>query len=83
MMATRQFLMAYLSNIELQNWGYISGLLTRPVDRTKPVLGDFVLDGSEQAVSNFYWGVNVERLAVQSYVMEARGTCPKFSAQYG
>ena len=30
-----------MSNIELQNRGYISALLTRPVDRTKPVLGDF------------------------------------------
>ena len=39
---TRKFTMAYLSNIELQNWGYMSGLLTRPVDRTKPVLGDSV-----------------------------------------
>ena len=40
-MATRQFPMAYLSNIELQNRGDMSGFLTRPVDRTKPVLGDF------------------------------------------
>ena len=34
--------MAYLSNIELQNWEDMSGLLTSPVDRTKPVLGVFV-----------------------------------------
>ena len=34
--------MAYLSNIEFQNWVDIGGLLTRPVDRTKPVLGVFV-----------------------------------------
>ena len=34
--------MAYLSNIEFQNRGDMSGLLTRQVDRTKPVLGDFV-----------------------------------------
>ena len=40
--ATRKFPMTYLSNIELYNRGYMSGLLTRPVDRTKPVLGDFV-----------------------------------------
>ena len=30
-----------MSNIELQNRGYMSALLTRPVDRTKPVLGGF------------------------------------------
>ena len=75
--------MEYLSNIELHNRGDMGGLLTRFVDRTKPVLGDFVLDGSEQVVSHFYWGVNGERLSIHSYVMEARGTCPKFSAQYG
>ena len=40
--ATRKFLMAYLSNIEFQNWGDMSSFSTRPVDRTKPVLGDFV-----------------------------------------
>ena len=40
--ATQKFPMEYLYNIELQNRGYISGFLTRPVDRTKPVLGDFV-----------------------------------------
>ena len=34
--------MAYLSNLEFQNRGDMSGLLTRPVDRTKPVLGNFV-----------------------------------------
>ena len=38
---TRKFLMTYLSNIEFNNQGYMSGLLTSPVDRTKPVLGDF------------------------------------------
>ena len=37
-----KFLMAYLSNIELQNQGDMSGLLTRPLDRKNPVLGDFV-----------------------------------------
>ena len=37
----RKFTMAYLSKIEFQNRGDMSGLLTRPVDRTKPVLGDF------------------------------------------
>ena len=40
--ATRQFPMAYLSSIEFQNRVDISGLLTRPVDWTKPVLGAFV-----------------------------------------
>ena len=40
--ATRKFPMAYLSNIEYQNWGDMSGLLTRPVDRTNPVLGAFL-----------------------------------------
>ena len=30
-----------MSNIEFQNWGDMSEFLTRPVDRTKPVLGDF------------------------------------------
>ena len=34
--------MAYLSNIEFHNWKNMSGLLTRPVDRTKPLLGAFV-----------------------------------------
>ena len=53
---TRQFPMAYLSTIEFQNRGDMSGLLTRPVDRTKPVLGDFFLDGSEQAVIHFLLG---------------------------
>ena len=48
--------MAYLSNMEFHNQGYRSGLLTSPLDRTKPVLGDCFLDGSEQAVLHFYWG---------------------------
>ena len=39
---TRKFPMAYLSNIEFYNWEDMSVLLTRPVDRTKPVLGDSV-----------------------------------------
>ena len=39
---TRQFLMAYLSTIGFHNRGDISGWLTRPLDRTNPVLGDFV-----------------------------------------
>ena len=34
--------MACLSNIEFQNWVDTSGLLTRLVDITKPVLGAFV-----------------------------------------
>ena len=38
---TWQFPMAYLSNIELNNREDMSELLTRPVDRTNPVLGDF------------------------------------------
>ena len=37
----QQFLMAYLSNIEFHNWGDMSGFLTRPVDRTQPLLGTF------------------------------------------
>ena len=37
--ATRQFTMVYLSTIEFHNWGDMSGLLTRPVDTMKPVLG--------------------------------------------
>ena len=39
---TRQFLMAYLATIELHNRGDMSGLLTSPVNRTNPVLGDFI-----------------------------------------
>ena len=39
---TRKFSMAYLSNTELHNRGYMIGLLTRPVESTKPVLGAFV-----------------------------------------
>ena len=69
--ATLQFLMAYLSNIELHNWGYMSGLLTRPVDRTKKLLSVF-LGESEQAVLRFYWGINGERASVHSHAMEAR-----------
>ena len=34
--------MTYVSNVEFQNWGDMIGLLTRPVDRMKPVLGAFV-----------------------------------------
>ena len=41
-MVMRKFPMAYLSNIEFQNWGYMSGFLTMPVDRTNLVLGAFV-----------------------------------------
>ena len=37
--ATWQFMMVYLSNIEFQNRGNMSGLLTRPVDKTKLMLG--------------------------------------------
>ena len=37
-----QFPMAYLSNIYFQTQGDMIGFLTRPVDRTNPVLGDFV-----------------------------------------
>ena len=40
--ATRKFLMEYLSNIQFHNQGDMCGLLTRPVDRTNPVLGAFV-----------------------------------------
>ena len=34
-------MMAYLSNIDFQNQGDMIVLLTRPVDRTKPLLGAF------------------------------------------
>ena len=67
--------MAYLSNIEFHNRGDISGLLTRPV------AGFF--NGSEQAVINFYWGINGERVDVNSHVMEERGPCPKYRAHFG
>ena len=40
--ATWQFLMAYISNIAIQNRGDMSKLLTSLVDRTKTVLGDFI-----------------------------------------
>ena len=39
--AVRQLPMAYLSNIELYTRRDMSGFLARPVDRTKPALGDF------------------------------------------
>ena len=39
---TQQFPLAYLSNIEFHNQGYMSGLLAKPVDSTKLVLGAFV-----------------------------------------
>ena len=39
--ATRQFPMAYLSNIYFHNWVDMSGLLINPVESTKPVLGGF------------------------------------------
>ena len=40
--AMRKFPMAYLSNIEFQNRGDMSRLLTRTVYKTKLVLGAFV-----------------------------------------
>ena len=40
--STRKFTMAYLSNIEFQHRGDMSGLLTRTVERTNPVLIAFV-----------------------------------------
>ena len=40
--AARKFLMAYLSNMEFQNRVDMSELLTRTVDRKKPVLGAIV-----------------------------------------
>ena len=42
MIEMRIFQMEYLSNKKLYNWGDISGLLTRPVDSTKTVSGDFI-----------------------------------------
>ena len=63
--------MVYLSTIELKNQGDMSGLLNSPVDRKKPVLVFF--DVSGQAVLNFYLGIDEERAAVNSHVMEAIG----------
>ena len=57
---TRQFPMSYLSNIEFQNQGDMSGLLTRPVDRTKPVLGDFFWMNQNRRYYNFT-GVYMEK----------------------
>ena len=54
--AMQKFLMTYLSNIEFQNRGDMSGLLTRPVDRTKPVLGDFVWMDWNRRYFIFTWG---------------------------
>ena len=54
--ATRQFTMAYLSNIEFQNQGDMSGLLTRPIDRTKPVLFDFFWMDQNRRYFNFTGG---------------------------
>ena len=59
-MATQQFLMAYLSNIELQNWGYISGFLNRPVDSTKLVLDASVwMDQNRQYL--IFTGVSMKK----------------------
>ena len=73
--------MSYLSNLDLYNQVDVSGLLTRPVEIMKPVLFAFFY-GSEQAVLYFYWWVDGERASVNSHVMEAKGPCPKFRAQY-
>ena len=40
--STRQFPMAYLSNIDFHNRVDISLLLNRPLDRTNTVFGDFI-----------------------------------------
>ena len=53
--ATQKFPMAYLSNIESQNRGDMSGLLTRPVDRTKLVLGDFFRMDRNRRYFIFTW----------------------------
>ena len=59
-MATQKFLMEYLSNIEFQNRGDISGLLTSPVYRTKPVLGAFVwMDQNRRYL--IFTGVSMEK----------------------
>ena len=58
--AMRKFLMAHLSNIDLQDRGDMSGLLTRPVDRTKSVLGDFAwMDRNKW--SFIFTGESIER----------------------
>ena len=58
--ATPQFPMTYLSNIEFQNRGDMSGLLTRPVDRTKLVLCGFVwMDQNRQYF--IFTGVSTEK----------------------
>ena len=78
-----KFLMAYLSNIEFHNQGDMSGLLTIPVDRTKPLLVAFVWMDRNRLYFIFTGGVDGERAAVHSHTIESRGPCPKCRAQYG
>ena len=56
-MATRKFLISYLSNIELQNRGDMRGLLTRPVESMKPVLDAFVWMYWYRQYLIFTWGL--------------------------
>ena len=74
---TQKFPMAYLSNIYLHNWGYMSRFLTRPVESTKLVLGTFVWMDRNRRYFIFYWVIYGERAAVHLNTMEERGTYPK------
>ena len=62
--ATRQFLMEYLSNIESQNQVDMSELLTRPIERTNPVLDAFVLMDRNRRYFIFT-GCSMEELILQ------------------
>ena len=58
--ATQKFTIAYLSNIDFQNQGDMSGSLTGLVDRMKPVLGDlFWMDRNMRYL--FFTGVLMEK----------------------
>ena len=65
--------MEYLYNIEFHNQVYMSGLLTRPVDRTNPALGAFVWMDRNRRYLIFSGGSIGERSAVHSQAMDARG----------
>ena len=81
--ATRKFPMAYLPNIELQNLGYMSGFLTRTIDRTKPVLGDLIWMDRNRRYLIFTGGLMGKGRPYTHMRLEARGPCPKYRAQYG
>ena len=79
----RKFPMTYLSNIELQNRGDMSGFLTRPVDRKNMVL--VYLFGMDQNRRYLvFTGVSTKKVRPYTRMrLEARGTCPKYRYQYG